>query len=155
MCCTCQPTLRCPSPLSSSPRPSLAESSACLGTRPNSRAHRRLFQPISGAGTNIWSCHGCQDGAVGIWQTCWHRWLSLRPVPPARAAPCVHHQVHHQLHQWSPVLGTNDQNTPFPPIHLFTRPLLQHPVPIQFSPSPLFDRLEKSDTIGYHLTLNG
>ena len=33
----------------------------------------------------------------------------------ARCTPAGHHQLHHQLHQWSPVLAANDQNTTFPP----------------------------------------
>ena len=46
----------------------------------------------------------------GLWES-----GTLAKVCGQSWPPSVHHQLHHQLHQWSPVLGANDQNTALPP----------------------------------------
>ena len=83
---------------------------------------------------------------VGIWhhvQVCGLLHTSWPPSAPPSTAPMV------------PCSCSKWSKHPLPNHHLFTRPLLYHPVPIPFSPNPLFLGLEKSDHIGYHLTLNG
>ena len=101
----------------------------CLGTSLPNSTTIVFFKPISAAGPNIWPCHGCQDCG------------NLAHLLKSAASP-----GHHLCTINSTISCTNGplflvqmiKTPPSHPLHLFTRPLLQHPVPILFSPRPLF-----------------